>query len=66
MARPTPPPRELTYVPLARIGEDTTFRLRHNGDISSLACAIERAREEISPGWRNRKVVSSLIRASGT
>jgi len=43
MARPTPPPRELTYVPLARIGEDTTFRLRHPGDVSSLARSIAQA-----------------------
>ncbi|WP_373048117.1 ParB/RepB/Spo0J family partition protein [Vulgatibacter sp.] len=43
MARPTPPPRELTYVPLARIGEDTTFRLRQAGDISSLARSIAQA-----------------------
>jgi len=43
MARPTPPPRELTYVPLARIGEDTTFRLRLPGDVSSLARSIAQA-----------------------
>ncbi len=43
MARPTPPPRELTYLPLARIGEDTTFRLRQPGDVSSLARSIAQA-----------------------
>lgn len=33
-------PRELVYLPLARIGTDETFRLREVGDVSSLAQSI--------------------------
>lgn len=43
MARPTPPPRELRYVSLSQIASDTTFRLRHPGDVSSLARSIAQA-----------------------
>lgn len=43
MARPTPPPRELIYLPLSQVSEDTTYRLRHAGDVSSLARSIAQA-----------------------
>ncbi|HEY0839974.1 MAG TPA: ParB N-terminal domain-containing protein [Vulgatibacter sp.] len=40
MAPPLKPLRELAYVPLADVVADTTFRLRHAGDVSSLARSI--------------------------
>lgn len=40
MAPPLKPLRELAYVPLADVVADTTFRLRHPGDVSSLARSI--------------------------
>jgi len=40
MAPPLKPLRELSYVPLADVGVDGTFRLRHPGDVSSLARSI--------------------------
>lgn len=43
MSRPTPPPRELTYVPLSRLSADTSFRIRLGGDVSSLARSIAQA-----------------------
>lgn len=43
MARPTPPPRELAVVPLTRLLDDITFRLRQPGDVSSLARSIAQA-----------------------
>ena len=40
MAPPLKPLRELSYVPLADVAADDTFRLRHAGDVSSLARSI--------------------------
>ncbi|HWV37799.1 MAG TPA: ParB/RepB/Spo0J family partition protein [Vulgatibacter sp.] len=40
MAPPLKPLRELSYVPLADVAADATFRLRHPGDVSSLARSI--------------------------
>lgn len=40
MAPPLKPLRELSYVPMADVAADGTFRLRHPGDVSSLARSI--------------------------
>jgi len=66
MARPTQPPRELTYVPLARIGDDTTFRLRHPGDVSSLARSIAQAGQlfpiEVRPAGDRYQAITGFRR----
>lgn len=66
MARPTPPPRELTYVPLARIAQDTTFRLRQPGDVSSLARSIAQAGQlfpiEVRPAGEGYQPITGFRR----
>jgi hypothetical protein len=40
MVSPSPAPRALEYVPVDRVADDATFRLRHPGDVSALAQSI--------------------------
>lgn len=66
MARPTPPPRELTYVPLSLLGPDTSFRIRGGGDISSLARSIAQAGQlfpiEVRPQGEGYQAITGFRR----